>query len=91
MAKLICNISECEIIKNKIKSYVEEYDLILALLVSLENDTENIWKSKSQKIYLDKFLEKKSELEKLSNYYQDMISFLDEVFKTYQNIDSKYS
>lgn len=91
MEKLICNLSECESIKNRIKSYVREYDLILALLESLENDTENIWKSESQRAYFEQFIERKAELEKLSSYYEELVSFLNDVFKTYQNIEAKYS
>ena len=91
MGKLMCDIGACESKKDSIKLLVEEYNLILQSLISLENDSTIYWKTESQKVYFNKFIERKSDLEKLSQYYSQMCSFLDSTFNSYKSIESSYS
>lgn len=90
MARLICDFESLESTKSEIKTLIENYNLILKDLVSLESSTFAIWKSESQKAYYNKFMERKADLEQLSVYYDEMIAFLDSTLKTYQNIENKY-
>ena len=90
MTKLVCNFSDFEAKKNKIAGLVQDYNQALTVLQNLETQTTPYWKSPAQKVYYSKFMERKAEVEQLSNTYKDLVSFLETVSKNYKQIESNY-
>ena len=91
MAKLVCDFGVFSDKSNKIKSLIENYKSILNSLTNVEEDIISSWNSQSQKVYTEKFLNRKQDLEQLAIYYDELVAFLNQVLTKYQNIESKYS
>ena len=91
MSRLICDFGEFESKRNNIVSLIESYKILLSSVTSLSSDSSLFWNSDSEKMFHSKFMERQSELLKLSESLDEIESFLTEVISTYQNIEGKYS
>ena len=68
----------------------EDFITIVNSIISLENETSIMWESDSQKAYYEKIMERKRELEELSNYYLTRNNFLNYALNNYQNIEGSF-
>ena len=91
MSKLKCDFAEFNSTVNKISELIESYSELLSIISSQSNDSYLLWQSEAQRIYCNKFMERKTELETLANNLNDIKSYLTEVVSTYQEIEGKYS
>ena len=90
MAKLECNFSSFNTFKNSIVSKVEDYNSLLSALNTLENASAEIWNCDAQRTFYSKFMERKKDLGQLSIDYSAMISLLNDIISTYENIENSY-
>lgn len=68
----------------------EDFITIINSIISLESETSIIWESDSQKVYYERIMERKSELEELSKYYLTRNDFLNYTLNSYQNIEGTF-
>lgn len=91
MSKLVCDFYDFEAIRQNILNMIEVYQDLLDNITSLSSDNSIFWQSNSQKAYYDKFMERKVELIKLSEFLNEMHSFLNDTLNQYINIEGRYS
>lgn len=91
MSKLICDFAEFNSKKNKISNLTKTYNSLVGSIIVNSMGIESFWYSESQKAFHALLIQRKAELDKLSDNLDEINNFLNEVITTYENIEGKYS
>ena len=90
MAKLECDFTCFNTLKNNIMTKIDDYNSLLSALSALESASADVWNCEAQRTFYSKFMVRKKELEDLSKDYSSMISLLNDIISTYENIEDSY-
>lgn len=91
MSKLVCQSGAFSSHVSNIQNDITEFSSILSKIEELENSLSYEWKSDTQKAYYNCFISRKADLEELKATYDEMVDFLNDVVRNYQEIESNYS